>query len=164
MLKAASLRLLGVPSLPADLRARCRRILYRLSEVGDLRHEDRRATLDPLARVYRDVHPLALLILDGSGVAMREGVNPTWTFLWRTPDVIEAGIRNTLSERLEPHCRITKHGLALVGDMKRTLNPDLVFGGTVAVGDIKYKVTLDGSIRDADLNQVTTFATGYGGR
>lgn len=164
IVKAASHRLLVSPGLPDDLRARCRRIQYRLSDVGELRHEDKRARPDRLTRAYEDVHPLALLILDNISVAMRAGAHRMWTFLYRTPDAIEAGVRNSLSTRLGAHWRITKRGMTLAGDMNRTLNPDLVFGNSMAVGDVKYKVTSDGSIGRIDLNQVTTFATGYGVR
>nr|WP_090276609.1 hypothetical protein [Mycolicibacterium komanii]CRL70041.1 5-methylcytosine-specific restriction enzyme subunit McrC [Mycolicibacterium komanii] len=162
VVKAAALRLLGFPGLPDDLRARCRRIQHRLSDVGDLRHDDFRARPDALTRSYTDVHPLAMLILNAGGVSMHEGAANMWTFLCRTPDAVEAGVRNTLSTRLSSTCPITKRGLQLAGDQKRTLYPDLLFGNTAAVGDVKYKWASDGLIRRSDLNQVTTFATGYG--
>lgn len=162
VLKAASLRLLGSPALSDDLRARCRRIQYRLSDVGELRHEDKRARPDPLTRIYKDVYPLAVLILEGSGLAMHEGAQSMWTFLCRTPDAVEAGVRNILSKRLGTHWPIVKRGITLTGNWKRRLNPDLVFENAIAVGDVKYKVTSDGAIGRTDLNQVTTFATGYG--
>lgn len=162
VLKAASLRLLGWPALTDDLHARCRRIQHRLSDVGDLEPWDTTVRLDALTRIYKDALPLALLILKGSSVAIHEGPHSTWTFLCRTPEAVEVGVRNSLSQRLETHCKVTKRGMVLTGDRKRTLNPDLVFGDAAAVGDVKYKVSLDGSIGRADLNQIATFATGYG--
>lgn len=162
VVKAAALRLLGLPGLPGDLRARCRRIQYRLSDVGDFRHEDSRARPDALTRIYEDVHPLAMLILNASGTSMHEGAIAMWTFLCRTPEGVEAGVRNALTERLGHRWPITKRGITLAGDQKRTLYPDLLFGDTAAVGDVKYKRADDGLIRRSDLNQVTTFATGYG--
>lgn len=162
VVKAAVFRLLNATSLPDGLRVRCRRIIYRLDGIGELRHGDTRARPDSHTRIYRDVHPLALLILDSTGVAMHQGAESLWTFLCRTPDAVETGLRNALAEKLGPHWSITKQGKNLAGDLKRSLHPDLVFGKTFAVGDIKYKLTPDGQIRRADLNQVTTFATGYG--
>lgn len=162
VVRAAVLRLLAFSGLPHGLRRHCRQIEYRLSDVGDLRHGDMWAQPDALTRIYRDVIPLALLILEGSGVAMHQGAGGTWTFLCRTPEAVEAGLRSALSERLSSRWTITKKGMVLVGEGKRTLNPDLVFGPTRAVGDVKYKLSPDGGIRRADLNQVTTFATGYG--
>ncbi|MGA5541278.1 McrC family protein [Mycobacterium sp. NPDC051198] len=162
VLKAASLRLLGWPGLSNDLHARCRRIQYRLSDVGDLEHRDTMVRLDPLTRIYKDALPLARLILKGSSVAIHEGAQSMWTFLCRTPDAVELGVRNSLSQRLGTRWNITKRGMILTGDRKRKLNPDLVFGQAVAVGDVKYKVSDDGAIGRADLNQIATFATGYG--
>lgn len=51
-------------------------------------------------------------------------------------------------------------------DRHRSLNPDLVFddlvsGGAPAVGDVKYRRNTDGEIKRSELNQITTFATGY---
>src|SRR5262245_18655753 len=92
---------------------------------------------------------------------MHEDAQPMWTFLCPTPDAVEAGLRNALSERLGTRWSITKRGKTLTGDFNRMLLPDLVFGTTDAV-DVKYKLDTDGQIRRADLNQVTTFATGYG--
>ncbi|WP_166902437.1 McrC family protein [Mycobacterium sp. DL440] len=162
VLKAASLRLQGWPGLSDDLHARCRRIQYRLSDVGDLEYWDTMVRLDALTRIYKDALPLALLILKGSSVAIQQGAHSMWTFLCRTPDAVEAGVRNSLSQRLGTHWNITKRGIVVTGDRKRKLNPDLVFGDSAAVGDIKYKISPDGSIGRADLNQITTFATGYG--
>lgn len=162
VLKAASLRLLGWPGLSSDLHRRCRRILHRFSDIGELHDGDKVIRLDPLTRIYKDVHPLALLILDGSSVAIHEGAHPMWTFLCRTPDAVEAGVRSILSHRLGTHWAIDKQGKTLAGDKCRRLNPDLVFGNTFAVGDVKYKRSSDGTIARSDLNQITTFATGYG--
>ncbi|BBX66586.1 hypothetical protein MPSYJ_00470 [Mycolicibacterium psychrotolerans] len=161
IVKAAILKLLNAAALSEQLRARCRRIQYRLSDVGALRPGDMRARPDLLTRAYRDVHPLALMILESSNIAMNGGNRALWTFLCRTPEPVEAGVRNCLSQRLGSRWPITKRGLTLAGDFKRVLNPDLVFGSIAAVGDVKYKVTSDGSIARADLNQITTFATGY---
>lgn len=161
VIRAATLRLLNSPALPEELRTRCRRIQYRLSDVGALRPGDTRVRPDLLTRVYRDVYPLALMLLGDNAVAMDEGDEATWTFLCRTPEPVEAGIRNCLAERLGSRWPISKRGLTLFGDFKRVLNPDLVFGNTSAVGDVKYKVTPDGSIGRSDLNQITTFATGF---
>ncbi|MFC7673280.1 McrC family protein [Mycolicibacterium sp. GCM10028919] len=159
VLRAAVLRLLGSPALPSALRARCRRIQFRFSDVGDLQSSDLRARPEAVTRSYTDAHPLALLILTGASIAMQEDERRTWTFLFRTPEAIETGVRSCLSHRVG--VAVAKRGRELAGDRKRRLNPDLVFGSGFAVGDVKYKLTIDGSIRRSDLNQVTTFATGY---
>lgn len=159
VLKAATVRLLNSPALPAALRARCRRMHFRFGDVGTIQPSDLRARPDAVTRVYADAHPLALLILAGTSIKMQQDSLRTWTFLLRTPEAIETGVRSCLSSRIG--IPIAKRGRELGGDRKRRLNPDLVFGNGFAVGDVKYKVTSDGSIARSDLNQVTTFATGY---
>jgi 5-methylcytosine-specific restriction endonuclease McrBC regulatory subunit McrC len=161
VLKAAVVRLLGLPGLPLDLRERRRRIHPRLSDVGELRRADLGVRPDALSRRYRDAHPLALAILASTGLSMEEGGKSTWTFLFRTPEAVEEGLRNSLRTHLEPAWKVQKTGKILLGDRNSSLNPDLVFGDNDAVGDVKYRLTADGEIKRGDLNQVTPFATGY---
>lgn len=161
VVKAATVNLLNSPVLPGDLRNRCRRIQYRLSDIGPMLPGDTGAKPDRLTRAYQNVHPLALMILRSTGIATKQEHYPAWTFLFRTPEAVEAGVRSCLAQRLATRRLVTKRGLTLAGTFRRVLNPDLVFGSTDAVGDVKYKVSSDGSIARADLNQVTTFATGY---
>jgi hypothetical protein len=150
-----------LPGLPLGLRERCRRIHHRLSDVGELRRADLGVRPDALSRRYRDAHPLALAILASTGLSMEEGGKSTWTFLFRTPEAVEEGLRDSLRTHLEPAWKVQKTGKILLGDRNRSLNPDLVFGDNDAVGDVKYRLTADGEIKRGDLNQVTTFATGY---
>jgi 5-methylcytosine-specific restriction endonuclease McrBC regulatory subunit McrC len=161
VLKAAGVRLLGLPGLPLGLRERCRRIHHRLSDVGELRRPDLGVRPDALSRRYRDAHPLALAILASTGLSLEEGGKSTWTFLFRTPEAVEEGLRNALRTHLEPAWKVQKTAKILLGDRNRSLNPDLVFGRNEAVGDVKYRLTVDGEIKRGELNQVTTFATGY---
>lgn len=164
VLKAAVLRLLSWTGISDELRSRCRRIQFRFGDVGEMQPSDMLIRLDPLTRSYVDVHPLALMILRGSGPSTQGGRNLMWTFLYRTPEAVETGVRASLSRRLKPHWELSKRGLELAGDKKRTLNADLVFGNFSAVGDVKYKCSADGNIARSELYQATTFATGYGVR
>jgi 5-methylcytosine-specific restriction enzyme subunit McrC len=87
------------------------------------------------------------------------GAEPAWAFLIRTPEAVEAGIRELLKARLSPDFQVEKKGLTLTPSPK-TLNPDLVFDNGYAVGDVKYKI--QGPDWDnPDLYQVVAFATGY---
>jgi 5-methylcytosine-specific restriction endonuclease McrBC regulatory subunit McrC len=162
VLKAAVVRLLGLSGLPLGLQEHCRRIHHRLSDVGELRRADLSVRPDALSRSYCDAHPLALAILASTGLSMEAGTRRTWTFLFRTPEAVEEGLRNSLRTHLEPDWKVQKSPRRLLGDRNRSLNPDLVFGENEAVGDVKYRLTkVDGEIERGDLNQVTTFATGY---
>lgn len=164
IMRAAALRLLGWPGMPDGLRKRCTRVAYRLSGIGDLRAGDLRTRPDTLTQHYSHAHRLARMILVGTGLSLHSGSQTTWTFLWRTPEAVESGLRAVLQRRLAEEWSLDKKRKTLSGSHRRTLNPDLVFGGdrAIAVGDVKYKHTTSGQIARTDLNQITTFATGYG--
>jgi hypothetical protein len=48
----------------------------------------------------------------------------------------------------------------MLGDSGLSINPDLVFGSTLAVADVKYRL-LGKDWSKSDFNQVVTFATGF---
>ena len=81
---------------------------------------------------------LARHALHGVGHRLSAGEVTVWTFLVRTPEVVEAGLRQMIPRALPEHRR-GEHGprLRLTG---RTLNPDFVFGTTLAVADVQYKI------------------------
>src|SRR5262249_28068091 len=102
-----------------------------------------------------------LMILCGTGTFLSGGTESLWTFLYRTPEAVEEGVRVLLRRHLGPTWQVTKKGKRLSGSIGRLLQPDLVFGDEFAVGDVKYQLT-GGEISRPNLNQITTFATGYG--
>lgn len=106
---------------------------------------------------------LARLVLAGWGLAPSHGVVPGSTFLFRTPEAIEEGIRQNLRTQLGDRWQIRKKGMTLAGTRSRVLNPDLLFEDDLAVGDVKYQRN-DGTIKRSHLSQVTTFAAGYRAR
>jgi McrBC 5-methylcytosine restriction system component len=163
VLRAGVLAILSNVDLADDLRRRARSVCQRLSGAGSLRGHDQRVLPDARTRHYRDAHQLALMILSHSGIGLREGPASVWTFLYRTPESVEEGVRASLKRQLSPTWEVAKRGKRLVGSKNRLLQPDLVFG-TEAVGDIKYRRTTDGEISRSHLNQIITFATGYGAK
>ena len=80
-----------------------------------------------------------------------------WTFLIRTPELIEEGVRSVLQQALGASV-VTRKRQPLAGS-KLTLNPDLRFFGDRAVADVKYKLRA-GDWSRADLYQVLSFAAG----
>jgi hypothetical protein len=68
------------------------------------------------------------------------------------------GLRRVIQKAL-PEQAIGKKGLRLL-PTTMTVNPDLVFGSTLAVADVKYKIATDVWKR-ADLYQVVAFGTAY---
>jgi 5-methylcytosine-specific restriction enzyme subunit McrC len=127
LLLAAVLAVGGSQILPADLRRRARRISLRLDGVGRLRPQDLRAVVDRRTDYYRDAVALAKSILASAGRSLEEGPEAAWSFLIRTPEMVEAGLRQVLTEGLSQRWRVAKGHLQLPGSTK-TLNPDLVFG------------------------------------
>ena len=168
VLRAAAERIVAVAAIDKDIRRRARRVLARFDDVGPLRQSDLRAVVDRRSGFYRDAVALAHQVLQATGRAVSAGSHLGWTFLVRTPDVVEGAIRRILAEsfddlpvldaRTGEQLRVTKTGIQLDGS-SMTLNPDLVFGDA-AVGDVKYKIS-EGEWVRADLNQTVTFAAGY---
>jgi 5-methylcytosine-specific restriction endonuclease McrBC regulatory subunit McrC len=161
VLKEAARLVLAAPALSPRLRRRGRVIFEELSSCGDLRHGDLQVRPDRRRHHYRDAHQLALTIISGGGISLSPGSRPVWTFLVPSPKLVELGLLGLLQNRL-PEWHIDQRGKSLDSNRDRHLAPDLVFDGGYAVGDVKYKKTEKGDIERPDLNQITTFATGYG--
>ena len=158
VVRAACERLARMKELSDASRTRARRIVYRMDGVGALELPDLRVRADRLSKEYSRVVPLALLVLAGCGISSTVGKQVGTAFLIRTPELIEDGMRNMLSELL-PEAAVTKRRLIL-GESGLSMNPDLVFGAGAAVGDVKYRY-LTADWNRADLNQSVAFATAF---
>lgn len=157
MLKAAARVVQRNPLLSLEVRRDATRFLSRLSEVGELRAGDMSAFSDRRTAYYSDAIALARHILKAVGRTLDAGSEAAWTFLIRTPELVENGVREVLRECLGIDS-VTKKGRQLPGS-SLTFNPDLVFdSGPIA--DIKYKRS-DGQWNRADLYQVVAFATAF---
>jgi len=159
VLLAAAQVVAGSPLLNTVLRQRARRVSLRLDGIGTLRPADLRVGVDRRTSYYRDALTLASSVLSGGGRTLEAGPEPAWTFLIRTPEMIEEGIRGVLRDGLRDSHLVTNKGQRMNGTTK-TLNPDLVFDSGAATGDVKYKLTGTEWKRD-DLYQAVAFAAGY---
>lgn len=130
-----------------------------MTDVGPLQHRDIRVQVDRLTHRYRDALGFAKLLVGGRGTAIAHGGVHGWCFLLRTPDVIEEGFRAVLKRALQGRVRIEKVSVVPSGSTI-SLNPDLVFNGGAAVGDIKYKAMASDWNRP-DLYQSVAFAAGF---
>lgn len=101
---------------------------------------------------------LARHILRHVGRHLATSPNVAWSFLIRTPEMVERGLLGILADRLGP-MRVRKGRLQLA-DSTLTFNPDLVFDGGRAIGDVKYKLST-GEWDRADLYEVIAFAEAY---
>jgi 5-methylcytosine-specific restriction enzyme subunit McrC len=158
VLKAGAGTVARSPLLDRDLRQRSIRLLARMDEVGDLRPTDTAVRGDRRTGHYASSLILARHLLQGEGRTLVAGGELAWTFLIRTPEMVEAGIREILAERLGS-TYVQKVGRQAKGS-KLTFNPDLVFGDGYAVGDVKYKLST-GDWTRADLYQSIAFAEAF---
>lgn len=161
LLAEAARIVVGSPVGDVMLRRRAKRALSRFEAVGNLRAGDLRWRPDRRAGYYSNATLLARHIIRGVGRTISHGQEPSTTFLIRTPEMVEAGLRALLQNAL-PHRKIEKRGVQLEG-ATMTLNPDLVLDSGQVVGDVKYKLLARDWPRP-DLYQLVAFVTGFRAR
>lgn len=142
-------------ALPNEVRRRAIRALKQMEGIGPLRHGDLHARPDRMTAHYIDSVAFAREILKAAGRAIEAGGDRSWTFLFRTADPVESGIRAVLTDALKDLVGVRKQSIAL-GGSTTSVNPDLVFGNIAAVGDVKYKIAGDEWVRP-DLYEVVAF-------
>jgi 5-methylcytosine-specific restriction endonuclease McrBC regulatory subunit McrC len=129
--------------------------------VGRLRRSDTAAEVDRRTTYYSDALGLARQIIAATGRTLAAGDRRSWTFLFRTPTLVESGIRALAAETLAGLASVRKGRRQLEGTTL-TINPDLVFedDSVRAIGDVKYKL---GGLEwnRADLYEVVAFAAGF---
>src|SRR5205823_4838190 len=147
--------------LSADLRRRALALANRMEDVGELQTSDLRAArLDRRTAHYREALLFARNIITNVGRTLAHGEELVWTFLIRTPNLIEAGVRNAVEKRLRDRWMIVKEPIPLSGaDM--TVAPDLIIGYGEAIADVKYKLATANWLR-ADLYEIVAFAEAAG--
>jgi hypothetical protein len=153
---AEAARTIGQASpLPDGLRRRAVRALAQMTGVGTMLPSDKAVTVDRSSAHYADGLLLAKEVLAAAGRSFAGHESKAWTFLYRTAIPVEEGIRKILAEGCDP-LKVRKKSFPLGGVTARA-NPDLVFGDTLAVGDVKYKTGGTDWDRN-DLYQVVAFA------
>jgi 5-methylcytosine-specific restriction enzyme subunit McrC len=158
IVRAACERVSCLSNISADTRRRARRLLYRMDGVGQLLHADIRRKPDRLSKSYIRPVSLAQLILGTCGISLSHGKIHGTSFLLRTPEIIEDGLRSIIAEAL-PSIQVKKRR-QMLGDSGISVNPDIVFGNRLAVADVKYKYFGRDWNRN-DFNQIVAFATAF---
>lgn len=158
MIKAAAREVSRSSQLTKAIRKDALRIAARMEDVGELRVSDHLAVVDRPTSYYRDALTLARHILRFVGRTLAPGELAAWTFLIRTPELVEEGIRQILQAQLVPEA-VTKKRKRLPNSTM-TFNPDIVFGDERALADVKYKL-MDDSWNRADLYEAVAFATAF---
>lgn len=161
VLRTACERVSCLSHIEDDTRRRARRLVYRMDGIGPILYADRRRKPDRLSKSY--IHPISLahLILDGCGISLSDGKTQGTSFLLRTPEIIEDGLRSIIAEEL-PNIQVKKRR-QMLGDSGISINPDIVFGNGLAIADIKYKYFGRDWNRN-DFNQIVAFATAFDSR
>jgi 5-methylcytosine-specific restriction endonuclease McrBC regulatory subunit McrC len=145
-------------AVSGEVRTQVGRAVLRMEDVGSFQVDDLNARPERRTSYYGDAVLLAHHLINGIGRKLVVGDEQVWTFLVRTPEAVEHGLRHALLEALPTALKPSKTPLTLKGT-KMKLNPDLVFGRK-AIADVKYKVSED-KWRREDLYQLVTYATGF---
>jgi hypothetical protein len=160
VLKAAAHAIASSPTFGAERTKRAIRFVARMTEVGQLRPGDfDMAAIDRRTAHYRDALALARHVLRATGRTLTAGVQGARSFLIRSPEMVEEGLRNYLNKSLGPQYRVVKQGRQLKGS-KMTLTPDLLFLPSGATGDVKYQIS-QGAWSRSHIYQGVTFATEF---
>lgn len=157
VIKAACQKLVHTPTLQNSTRTRARRVAYRI-ECSAMHPTDLLVRVDRASGAYKPAVQLAHLIHRGLAVCLQLGTQVGSAFLIRTPELIEAALRSIVKSAL-PDVFVTNKGRQL-GQTGVKMNPDLVFNGGHAVGDIKYR-HFGADWRRSDLYQAVAFATAF---
>lgn len=140
-------------------RRRAVAITTTLASIGRLRPDDLGTVVDRHSRSYASSIALGKHIIAGQGRTIESGPDVAWTFLIRTPELIEEGVRQVLRRELIGRREVVKQGRQIPGS-NLTFNPDLLFDGGMATGDVKYK-WLGREWKRNDLYQAIAFAVAF---
>lgn len=159
IIKEAARLVSGSSALIWSDRHRAIAIVSSIPNAGRLRPGDLDTFVDRHSRSYASSIALARHIIAGQGRTIESGPDVAWTFLIRTPELIEEGIRAVLKRELAGRRQIVKQGRQIPGSTL-TFSPDLLFDGGIATGDVKYK-WLGREWKRADLYQAIAFAVAF---
>lgn len=143
--------------LPAQLRRDARQLAASFPTASNDRSREFRRRLRPREADYEPAVGLTKILLAHRSLDITAGGFAVWSFLIRTPEAIEAGIRGLLASELGPAIRVFKNRIAL-DPSSMSASPDLRFQPGNVVGDVKYRCVGDDWAR-ADLYQAVAFAS-----
>jgi 5-methylcytosine-specific restriction endonuclease McrBC regulatory subunit McrC len=153
----------GNPVLSSELQKRAKRALFSFSGVGRMTAMDLRSKTNRNSRHYADAFEFAKNVLEKSGRDLQVGEKKSRSFLYKTPLLIEEGIRRIVETGLKPTnvVKPAQKRLQSSTEQKVTANPDLGFGlAPLYTGDVKYKIQTK-NWRRTDLAQAVFFAVAF---
>ncbi len=160
-----------VESFINEKRKQARYILSNFHEVGDYLVQDKYlSNVDRNNAYYKEAYSLGLKILEYEYLSSAEGDSEVSVSLFRTPDVVENGLRLALNQKMTSSFRCQRGGDTLPAGAGITGKPDLAFyfeKDKIATGDIKYKLFSENNNNQLepnrhDINQIYSFMDGAG--
>lgn len=158
VIKAALLNISRSNAMSLNSKKRSSFCLRHMQEVGTLRADDLLVRTNRESKQFEVALYFARQILTSTGRELAAGQLDSQSFLFKTPDLIENGIRAILTNALAP-MHIEKRGRVLKPSTV-SVNPDLEIGPPPFTGDVKYKYSTSYWNR-TDLAQSVFFATAY---
>lgn len=159
-----SLEFIGTnPAVSALLRKRAKRCAKQFSDVGPLRPQDLRAVPQRNSKHYADAIYFANQVVMKRGIELGVGRSKARSFLYKTPLLIEEGIRTIIRTGLAPVEVVKPKRVNLTSSTGKNVsaNPDIgISEKPLLVGDVKYKIQTK-DWRRADLAQSVFFAVAY---
>ena len=151
------------PGVSPLLRKRAKRASAQFSGVGKLKPQDSRAIPQRNSKHYVDALHFSNQVIMKSGVELGVGDSKARSFLYKTPLLIEEGLRRIIESGLAPVAVVKPRQMALESSTGKNVsaNPDIgISKDPFLVGDIKYKIQED-YWRRPDLAQSVFFAVAY---
>lgn len=158
VIKAALLNISRSNAMSVGNKKRSSFCLKHMQEVEQLRVGDLQVRTNRESKQFEMALYFASQILTSTGRELAAGRLDSQSFLFKTPDLIESGIRAILANALAP-MHIEKRGRVLKPSTV-SVNPDLEIGPPPFTGDVKYKYSTNYWNR-TDLAQSVFFATAY---
>lgn len=169
VLLTASMRLLRLPGVPADVLGALRRIVRVLDGVSviPLGAPVPSVRMDRRNQRYSSALALASLVLSGSSVEQRAGSVVASGFLVDMWSVFEDFVSAALREAFKPYGGVLVSQYQSTLDVEGTVKiaPDLVWlvdGEVRACIDVKYKIEKHGQYPNADLYQMAAYCRRFG--
>ena len=151
------------PAVSDVLRKRAKRCALQFGEVGPLRPSDLKAVPQRNSKRYSDAIHFAKQVVMKRGIELGVGGSKARSFLYKTPLLIEEGIRRIIHSGLAPVEVIKPNRKNLVSSTGNNVsaNPDIgISKSPLLVGDVKYKIQTK-DWRRSDLAQSVFFAVAY---
>jgi 5-methylcytosine-specific restriction endonuclease McrBC regulatory subunit McrC len=151
------------PAISDVLRKRAKRNLHQFVNVRTLKSSDLKAVPQRNSKHYADALHFANQVVMKTGIELGIGESRAKSFLYKTPLLIEEGIRTIIKAGLAPVAVVKPKRVNLTSSTGKNVsaNPDIgISEKPLLVGDVKYKIQTK-DWRRADLAQSVFFAVAY---